>query len=127
MLASCHGIYRGGLGVHAALVAMGGMLGMTLDLARVPQKGPASVDAEGKQSGLRNDQLLFSESCGRFLVTISPDQRDQLEACFRNLPCACVGEVTAEPYFTVTGISGDVLLHEPVVELKKSWKGDFDA
>lgn len=127
MLASCHGIYRGGLGVHAALVAMGGMLGMTLDLARVSQKGSASVDAEGKQSGLRNDQLLFSESCGRFLVTISPDQRDWLEACFKDLPCACVGEVTTEPYFTVRGMAGDVLLHEPVVELKKSWKGDFDA
>ena len=127
MLASCHGIYRGGLGVHAALVAMGGMLGMTLDLARVPQRGPVSTNAEAEQSGLRNDQLLFSESCGRFLVTVSPAQRDRLEACFSGLPCACVGTVTAEPHLTVTGIGGNILVHEPVTELKKSWKRCLDA
>jgi phosphoribosylformylglycinamidine synthase len=33
LVASCHGIYRGGLGVHLALVAMGGGLGMDIDLS----------------------------------------------------------------------------------------------
>lgn len=126
-LASCHGIYRGGLGVHAALVAMGGMQGMILDLARVPRKGIFSANTEANEIGPRNDRLLFSESCGRFLVTVSAANRDWVETCFRDVPCACVGEVTAAPDFTVKGIAGDILLHEPVAELKKSWKRSFDV
>ena len=39
LVASAHGVYRGGLGVHLALVAMGGNLGMDLDLAIGPCKG----------------------------------------------------------------------------------------
>ena len=39
LVASVHGVYRGGLGVHLALVAMGGGLGMTVDLGDVPSRG----------------------------------------------------------------------------------------
>jgi len=61
LVASAHGIYRGGLGVHLALVAMGGGLGLDIDLARVPLEG------EG-----RNDWILFAETAGRCIVTIDP-------------------------------------------------------
>jgi phosphoribosylformylglycinamidine (FGAM) synthase-like enzyme len=68
LLASCHGIYRGGLAVHLALVAMGGELGLTVDLTQVPSEG---VD--------REDTLLFSESAGRFIVTVAPDNQAAFE------------------------------------------------
>jgi len=123
LIASCHGIYRGGLLVHAALVAMGSLLGMKLELASVPKKLHSSSKPQAKQEMLRNDQILFSESSGRFLVTISPHQQGQFEARFHNLPFALVGEVTPQPYLSVKGISGDLLINEPVAELKASWKG----
>ena len=39
LVASAHGIYRGGLGVHLAMVAMGGNLGLDVDLAKCPVPG----------------------------------------------------------------------------------------
>ncbi len=36
LVASAHGIYRGGLGVHLALMVMGAGLGLDVDLTRVP-------------------------------------------------------------------------------------------
>jgi phosphoribosylformylglycinamidine synthase subunit PurSL len=36
LVASTHGVYRGGLGVHLPMVAMGGHLGMKIDLSLIP-------------------------------------------------------------------------------------------
>jgi phosphoribosylformylglycinamidine synthase len=68
LVASAHGIYRGGLGVHLAMVAMGGNLGMRLSLGKVP-----AGDV------LRNDSLMFSESAGRFIVTVDPENQTEFE------------------------------------------------
>jgi phosphoribosylformylglycinamidine synthase len=111
LAASCRGLYRGGLAVHLAMVAFAGGLGMHLDLSRVPTDGGV----------LRDDQVLFSESCGRFLVTVSPTDRQAFEGRFVGLPCACVGEVTAEPRLLVVGQAGETLLDESIQALKDSW------
>ena len=121
-VASCHGIYRGGLAVHAALVAMGGLLGMTLDLSRIPIKILHSQGPDPEGPFLRDDQILFSESCGRFLVTIPAEKRDEFEAHFQNLPCACIGETTAEPQLFIKGSGGRILLNEDIARLKASWR-----
>lgn len=110
LAASCRGIYRGGLAVHAAMTAFGGGLGMALNLADVPH-----------EAGMRDDRILFSESCGRFIVTVPPDRKKDFEAVFEGLPCAAAGEVTAEPVFLVRGSAGGVLLEEPASALRESW------
>ena len=115
-LASCRGIYRGGLGVHAALVAMGGRLGMDLDLCRVPVETP-----------LRHDRLLFSESCGRFLVTVPPERRDDFQALLKGLEHALVGKVTESPRLVIRGGGGTVLVDESVFDLRDSWKRPLDG
>jgi phosphoribosylformylglycinamidine synthase len=91
LLASCHGIYRGGLAVHLALVAMGGELGLAVDLAKVP-----STDVD------RDDTLLFSESAGRFIVSVAPDNQAAFEALMAGQPMACVGQVTERPQLKST-------------------------
>jgi len=111
LVASCHGVFRGGLAIHAALIAFGSNFGLTVDLARVPQSGD-----------LRSDQLLFSESCGRLLVTVSPSRQSAFEKVFENLPWALVGQVTAEPHLVILGLDGKRLLAEPVAALKESWR-----
>ena len=65
--ASVHGVYRGGMAVHLAMVAMGGNLGMKIDLARIP------IDQVE-----RDDLILFSESAGRFIVTVDPAKTGSL-------------------------------------------------
>ncbi len=118
-VASAHGIYRGGLAVHLAMVAMGGDMGITVDLSRVPcdpNRGP--VD--------RNDVVLFSESAGRFIVTVAPDDKNEFEKMSEALDIACIGKVTGEKDpFVVKGLKGEDLIKMPIKELKAAWKGPF--
>jgi phosphoribosylformylglycinamidine synthase len=113
-VASAHGIYRGGLGVHLAMVAMGGNLGMQIELDRVP--------ADHME---RDDAILFSESAGRFIVTIDPERRPAFEKHFKGIACACIGTVTAAPQFEVRGRDQKIILSVPVSELKAAWKKPF--
>jgi phosphoribosylformylglycinamidine synthase len=77
--------------------------------------------------GLRTDTLLFSESAGRFVVTVDPARRRDFEALFTGCPCACIGTVSAEPVLRVEGLDGAVVLSAAVAELKASWKRPFGA
>jgi phosphoribosylformylglycinamidine synthase len=114
MVASVHGVYRGGLGIHLAMVAMGGGLGMHVDLRKAPVEAVA-----------RNDTLLFSESAGRFIVTVDPSHQAEFEACFSGQPCACIGTVTADPVLIIDGLQGERLTSLAVSELKAAWKQPF--
>lgn len=113
-VASCRGIYRGGLAVHAAMVAFGGRLGMTLDLTGIPVNGD-----------LRDDKILFSESCGRFLVTVPQDRKGEFENFFHGLPFAQIGQITEEPLLRILGKGGRALMEESTILLKESWKKPF--
>ncbi|MBU0986042.1 MAG: phosphoribosylformylglycinamidine synthase, partial [Proteobacteria bacterium] len=114
LVASAHGIYRGGLGIHLAMVAMAGNLGLAVDLGQVP--------AEGVE---RNDTILFSESAGRFIVTIDPNFRERFEKIFEGIPCAAIGSVTAEPAVIIKGLDGSTLINVTVDDLKTTWKKPF--
>jgi phosphoribosylformylglycinamidine synthase len=114
LVASAHGIYRGGLAVHLAKVAIGGNLGMQVNLAQVPLR-----DVE------REDVLLFSESAGRFIVTIDPVNREAFEDLFKGATCGCIGTVTEEPDFVVRGIEHSVIITVSVADLKTAWNKTF--
>jgi phosphoribosylformylglycinamidine synthase len=112
--ASVHGIYRGGLGVHLALKAMAGGLGMDVDLTAVPSCNP-----------LREDQILYSESAGRFIVSIDPDNQAAFEKIFEGYPVAKIGQVTAEPRLRIQGLEGDKIIELTVQALKNAWQQPF--
>ena len=114
LVASAHGIYRGGLGVHLAMTAMGGNLGVQVDLGLVPSD---QLD--------RNDFILFSESAGRFIVTIDSENRKIFEKTLKGLACACIGTVTHGSDFIIKGINSRQLIEIPVQELKDAWKKPF--
>ena len=114
IVASAHGVYRGGMGVHLALTAMGGNLGMEVDLANVPVD---NID--------RNDKILFSESAGRFIVSIDPKNREVFEDIFKDTQCACIGKITGEPNFAVKGINSKIIVSASVDSLKTAWKEPF--
>jgi len=97
--ASCHAVARGGLGVHLSIMTMAGALGMDVDLSAVP----------GAQTGLPPEKLLFSESAGRFLVTVAPDQAATFEKLCKGLPCACIGKVTTDDRLVIRNGAGIVL------------------
>ncbi|MFZ0243594.1 MAG: AIR synthase-related protein, partial [Desulfobacterales bacterium] len=112
--ASVHGIYRGGLGIHLALVAMAGNLGLEADLARLP-----------REQVTRSDTALFSESAGRFIVTLDPRRQEPFKTLFNGLPCAAIGCITAEPVLSLSGLDGRSLASVEVSKLKAAWKRPF--
>ena len=112
LLRSAHTPTRGGLAVAFALSAMGGDFGVEVELGKVPA-----------ELGLTNDELLFSESNSRFVVTIAPENSGALETLFRDLPCVCVGKVTADKVLSVKGLRGKTLLTAKTASLRKAFKG----
>jgi len=114
LVASAHGVYRGGLGVHLALVAIAGGLGLQVDLSKVPSEKVG-----------RDDTLLYSESAGRFIVTVAPEDKMEFEKRFEGLPCGCVGQVTERQRLTIRGLAGRVLINSGLQQLKSAWKKPF--
>jgi phosphoribosylformylglycinamidine synthase len=84
---------------------------MSVDLAAVPADGIA-----------RDDEMLFSESQSRFVVTVRPENNNAFEAALSGSPFACVGAVTAEGLFRVKGLKGNVILEERIGDLKEEWQ-----
>ncbi len=74
---------KGGLGAAIARAAMAGELGASIDLACAP----TSEDLE-------TDDLLFSESNGRFLVTVAAGDAERFARHFSGLACGQVGRVS---------------------------------
>ena len=113
-VASCHGIYRGGLGVHLAMTAMAGGLGLDVDLSKLP-----ATQTE------RDDILLYTESAGRFIVTVDPTQQTAFETTLGDLSWACIGSVTARPQLKITGLNGQIIIDLTVPALKTAWQKPF--
>ncbi|MBW1788275.1 MAG: phosphoribosylformylglycinamidine synthase [Deltaproteobacteria bacterium] len=114
LAASCHAVSRGGLAVHLVLTAMAGELGMEVRLDDVPSP-----------PGMTPGQVLYSESCGRLIVTVAPRNRDRFENIFKGTAFACVGRVTETPEFVVAGGGSETLVREDVTALKDAWKKPF--
>ncbi|HET6491313.1 MAG TPA: AIR synthase-related protein, partial [Syntrophales bacterium] len=88
-----------------------GGLGMDVELAAVPASGIA-----------RDDEMLFSESQSRFVVTVRPEKKEAFEAALAGSPIARVGAVLAEGVFRVKGVRAGVILEEKIGDLKEAWQ-----
>jgi phosphoribosylformylglycinamidine synthase subunit PurSL len=120
--ASCHDLSEGGLAVAAAEMALGGGLGLALELARMPvAEEPAGPAWNG------DAWRLFSESCSRFLVEVPPARAADFERRFQGLPCAAIGEVRAQPALSVRGLDGRPVLELPVAEVRRAFHSSFQG
>jgi phosphoribosylformylglycinamidine synthase len=114
LLASAHAVSRGGIGVHLAMVAMGGEMGMEIDIKAIP-----------RTPGLSDTRLLYSESAGRFIVTVDPTKKEKFENLFSGLKFGLAGKVTDSNIVKITGINDDVIISEEIDALKDSWLKTF--
>ncbi|MDO3379866.1 phosphoribosylformylglycinamidine synthase subunit PurS [Geoalkalibacter halelectricus] len=111
VLASCHDLSDGGLGVALAETAFAGGLGLKVDLRQVKSEG-----------ALRADQLLFSETPSRFVVTVPAQHQAQFEEIFADVHVSALGRVCSEPELRITGMQGEVLMRCNIDELKAAWQ-----
>jgi len=81
-----HDCSAGGLGVAISEMAISGNIGATVDLSRVPS--PA---------GMTPSEILFSESHGRYVLTVREDAAEELLMKLKGeVPAAVVGKVGGE-------------------------------
>jgi phosphoribosylformylglycinamidine synthase len=111
LVASCHDLSDGGLGVALAESAFSGGLGAEISLRGL------SVDNVN-----RADAALFSESPCRFLVSVRQDRRAAFEEAMSGFACACIGQVTEPPRLKVTGMNDDPVVDADIWDLKKAWQ-----
>ena len=81
----------GGIAVACAKTAMAGRLGMDISLDAIPN------------TTLSDAEKLFSESCGRFIATVHPENAAAFEAAMAGAVCAKIGTVTADATLKFTG------------------------
>ena len=113
LVASCHAVSRGGLAVHLALVAMAGEIGMDLDLG--------AIQAD---KGLSTSRRLFSESAGRFIITVSEEGQEAFETAMSGSPAALIGRCVNTGSFKLRR-GDEIVMSEDVMALKECWKGPF--
>ncbi|MBU6389280.1 phosphoribosylformylglycinamidine synthase [Patescibacteria group bacterium] len=106
--ASAISIGPGGLAVALARTLIGGRLG-----ARLQWK-------EGSTA------RLFSESGGRFLVTVAPDRQKRFETVMKGCPLTVLGTLSYDQQVTVTGDRGQRLIHSSVPELDRAYRATFN-
>ena len=89
-VASAHGIYRGGLGIHLALMALAGDLGLEVDLAKIPVASPLSPE-----------RRLFSESCSRVILCVDPKKKKPFEKLMAGCQMESIGRVRKDQTFQI--------------------------
>lgn len=105
LVASAFPVSHGGLGTALAKVAIAGQLGMDITIP----------------SSMRPDYYLFSESLGRFVVTVAPDHKREFERIC-GLDALLLGRVAGK---NLRITSDKLLLDLPVAELETVYKTPF--
>jgi phosphoribosylformylglycinamidine synthase len=104
----------GGLAAGFAKVAMAGRLGLDIDLDCVPVEKPLEIQ-----------NLLFSESNSRFIMTASPDKEEDVEKLLKGVPYAKAGKVISEQELILR--KGSACVKTSMDEMLASYKGVLEG
>ncbi len=111
LVASCHDLSDGGLGVALAESCFSGGFGAEISLADLTLD---RVD--------RDDVALFSESPCRFLVSVREERSEEFASKMERFPVRRVGRVTEPQTLNVRGLAGNAVVAADIQELKKRWQ-----
>jgi phosphoribosylformylglycinamidine synthase len=126
LLSSCHDISDGGLGVALSESALGGRLGVLVDISGIEAQVRAAC-RRNMEEELRGDvqfRAFFSESPSRFLVSLPREEEEEFLGCFTERKPVFLGEVIEEQDMVVKNM-GSTLLEVSLNELVHAWKGSF--
>lgn len=110
LIASSYSLSRGGLADALVKTAIGGQLGINVDLGSISSKLPA-------------DTILFSESQGRVLATIDPNNKTKFEKIFGK-SAQRIGVVSSESKLSITRKKRE-LVNIAVSRLTESYRSRF--
>jgi phosphoribosylformylglycinamidine synthase len=117
---ACHDLSEGGLAVATAESAFAGDLGAEIDISSAPVCDlPENYDPDAT--------LLFSESCTRWIVEVSPDNEDAFRARFTETPLSHIGRVTESPRLVIRGTDHATLIDLSTDELRAAHQSGFQG
>lgn len=108
LVASCHDCSDGGLAVALAECCIAGDIGAEIELA--PHAGKLAAA-----------QALFSESAGRFVVSVKKKDEKRFRSAMRGVKCERMGTVSRKGVLSIS-LKGAPLLSVLVEQLSASWK-----
>ena len=113
LIASAQSVETGGLAIALAKTAMGGNLGMDISLETI--------------SGIINydDLTLFSETQGRILATVSPENKEEFEKNMQGNSFSQIGTMKKDNLFTIRGIEGKKIINTDLDSMLESYKSTF--
>ena len=112
LVAGAGSVGAGGLAVALARMALAGDLGVEVSLDAVA----------AEPEGLRPDRILYSESQGRILVTVGPDEEREFAQSFNALPCRSIGRVVPEAELRILSAGQKMYLSEKLQALRQAYK-----
>jgi phosphoribosylformylglycinamidine synthase len=113
LIASCHDLSEGGLGVAVCEMLLGGDIGASIDLA-------------GVNPEMRSDYKLFSESNTRWVVEVWRDERRRFEDWLkeRSVYVTKIGETGGEKRVGICDRNKE-LVEISLEEVREAWSGKF--
>jgi phosphoribosylformylglycinamidine synthase len=113
LIRACHDCSEGGLAVAAVEMALGGGLGLEINLSDVPR--PPELDQAGA--------LAFSESLARFIVEVEPARASTFEAMMAGLPVTQVGFVRKDGRVQFNDLNGQSIIETDLRAITSAWRG----
>jgi phosphoribosylformylglycinamidine synthase len=113
LLSASISVSIGGLSAAFAKLSLGGLKGIDVSLKNLPG------------SAKNNTAALFSESQGRFVVTVRPSDQKAFEKILAHLPYKMVGVVTDDQSFSVKGVDGRALITTTVEKNMHAYRKTF--
>jgi phosphoribosylformylglycinamidine synthase II len=111
LVASAISVGRGGLAVALSKSAVAGQLAFNADLSRV----------EG--NARKADEVLFSESQGRILASVAPQNAEAFERAMKGVAFTKIGETTEKPRISITLARTNVT--SSLGELTRAYRAPF--
>ncbi len=111
LIASCHDLSEGGLGVAVCEMLLGGDIGASIDLA-------------GVNPELRSDYKLFSESNTRWVVEVWKEEAERFEDLIkeRSVYVSKIGETVGEKRVGICDRNKE-LMNLSLEEVREAWSG----
>jgi phosphoribosylformylglycinamidine synthase subunit PurSL len=113
LLASSISVTKGGLAVALAKAAIGGQLGLKIDLKNLP--GKVSSD----------HHALYSESQGRIVVTVRPSNKAAFEKIMNGNAFRQIGKVTKDRKLSVKSSDGKEIINLDLKKATKAYRNTF--
>jgi phosphoribosylformylglycinamidine synthase len=115
---SCHDCSEGGLALAIAEMSLAGGLGLEVNLVSIPTAADA-VKAD--------TWLLFSETIGRYVLEVAPEDAQHVEASLVGLPWARIGQVTTGDRLIINGLQSARIADLPVTALRQAFRGHLSG